>query len=351
MKGFTKMLHDIAITPDVFQYASSDQNGKRELEALWKHFEENVLIANLQNGEWARHIGNLELSPAVKDQVLCQLKKFHSSHRMFDCPPSHSDSSKTVDWFLESIRLIKQGMIHAVVTCESTRLEKNISHHNIIDFPVNTGDYYIDRIKKTQQANLTKKLSNMQDVLEPFLRHARIVKMIDPYIVSGKQKAISSEPQINDYRRNRHRNIIDLIANLLGHYAGRRTPGRIEIYTSINKSDAKKRREEMEKDIVQYREEWEAFLSVLSQKYYTHNISITLLDKDNYDHYLHDRYILTDQAGIMLPAGIEEQETKEENWVLLQEDKWRSEYQKYTSKIPFRIEKQISFALKPATRT
>lgn len=107
----------------------------------------------------------------------------------------------------------------------------------------------------------------------------------------------------------------------------------------------------MEKGIVQYREEWEAFLSVLSQKYYTHDISITLLDKDNYDHYLHDRYILTDQAGIMLPAGIEEQETKEENWVLLQEDKWRSEYQKYTSKIPFRIDKQISFALKPATRT
>ncbi|MBI3175244.1 MAG: hypothetical protein HYZ25_16075 [Chloroflexi bacterium] len=339
------MLFDIAITPDVFEYVNLHSGEERELENLWAYLGDNVLIANLYGGEWAKFVGKLELKPTIKDKIRHRLIKYHNTHKIFECP-SGEVLNPVDNWFKVALMELKKGAIDAIVTCESTRITNNVSNAAIIDFPIDPRDSFVKRIKDSQQQSVTKEKSRLRAILTPFLRHAKSVKLIDPYIFpydSSEKRGKQTEDE--NEKRNRYKNIIGLIAELLGNYQNYQTPGTIEIFTSVSKNDQKKRKEQIEKDLDLYKSEWETFLIDISRKLYNHNVTIILLSVDQNNQFLHDRYILTELAGISLPAGIEENKTKEEIWTLLQERNWRREYLKYTYRVPYRIEKKISFNL------
>jgi hypothetical protein len=139
---------------------------------------------------------------------------------------------------------------------------------------------------RQQSGTLLKTESALRKDLRPFLRYARQVVLVDPYMTC---------------RNDRFFNTIQHCADLLGKSHGKQVPGRIVIHAGDPEQVGP---EEHREPVEERLNRWEQSLqAVFSQ--WGHSIQVSLWGRRPSGPKPHDRFVITDQCGVSVAGGLD----------------------------------------------
>lgn len=303
-----RLFHEYAITPDVFHgdYISGDKRLEIILSELLKGICDNGMIANLNKDGWFKVIMNDRLptimSPSLKDKLINYLNKLHDRHRLVRHPKStHGDPSTDIEWLKLALESHKRGIkfdgIIASWPVLSTCGEKHEEFLDILSV--------LDSAKwngRRRTLTLASCEPYYRPVLDPILRHAKSLIIVDPYFSPNVQK---------------YKNFLKICIEQMGLRVASTLNGRIYIHTG-DPSDP---------TIMRYPESinerlmaWETCIKGLFPASIPHRIKIFIRKKRPDGKRFHDRFILTDQCCIDIPLGTDTYDESTPNsttWALL----------------------------------
>lgn len=315
------MINTIGILPNVFSLASSDKNRERDLDQIWSLFYSNALLSNFLNGYWTEYIHSMKLSREVREKFLIHMTKLSGLHRIVGVFDDVQRKPKSEDdWMTIAIEALKNQQLDAVIAPTNLRVRFGITSENFIDFPVDPFEYQKNVFQPTHTSLVLRNERGLIDALNPIVRFASSVKVIDPYFncLGGRNE----QPYYDALR---------LVAELL--YKNRfdksvnnRAIKSLEIYTSKDKSGLSK----------PYHKLKPIFIEKLQNLATTYGIKIELIimksipgnsDGSSKRDVPHDRFLLTDQFGFSLSQGLTLDKEKDERsvvWHLLSEESWKA---------------------------
>lgn len=281
------MLYDFAMTPELFEpkfIEQNDPNGTVLVEFL-RGLAENGLLADLNKGQWARQIecNSSNLSLNLRDKVLTCIKVLNDRNRLVRHRKSVTGNpSSNLDWLELIFDSHDQIPFDGIVLSEALMKGSSRKCNEFIEFcEVLDSKPWIDR-KRT--LTLQKSKSDYQTALEPILRYARKLRLIDPFLNSEEVRYLDT---------------ISICSNLLGMRRHNRFD---ECIVEIHSAKKSPRQENFRTD--QIFSNWELKLQELMQTY-RHKYRVYLWENQFDTGKFHDRYILTDQIGISVPWGVD----------------------------------------------
>ena len=300
------MLHEFAITPDIFDIDTLQSDPKLDgaLPFILDKLADHALIANLHSEEWVLRIK--EQLPDKKVKKISEwLKVIKKRNRLVSCSAySRHKPTCAQDW------LDAADEVHQEIELQGILVGKKIYDENKFGgLPLIEA---CDFTEYNQWGNMifsqTVETAEYRKYLEPAIRYAKKVMLIDPFI----------NPYDSDYRE-----LIEFCFDIAGqkrHKAGRHCI--IEIHAG-NPDDKNFRDRQSVADRLS---EWKKYLTWLSneeRKSLDHiNFDVTLWKKweTSASMRLHDRYIITNQCGIGIQYGLRLQHGNTTTWSLMSED-------------------------------
>ena len=282
------LFYEYAITPDVFHadYISSDPRLEIILCELLKGIRENGMIANLNRDGWLKFVVNDRLptikSPSIKDKLMQCLKTLYDQHRLVRHPKSpHGVPSTDLEWLnlaLESHERIKfDGIIAScpIISACGETCGEFLDAASVLDSTQWKG--------RRRTRTLTSCEPYYRPVLDPILRHARSLTIVDPYISPHDQK---------------YKTFLKICIEQMGSRGTSKLSGRIRIHTG-DPNDDRYHLESVNKRLMN----WESCIKSLFPTPIPHKIEIFIRKQKGKGKRFHDRFILTDQCCIDIPLG------------------------------------------------
>mgnify|MGYP001439642880 CR=1 FL=1 len=282
------MLEEFAITPEIFWDDGTYPYLDKLLTFIWKY----GMIADLNDGKALSNgisqlIKNNEVEGLSVDSIIKQLK---NNNRIIDCPPS-GDPQNPGEWLDLAISSPKKTEFFGVIASGETLKSRNLTSDPFyISFPEGIkfgGNQNWQFFTESESVQIIKSIKCYQNTLAPILRNAKKIHFIDPYFNCWEQRYI---------------NTINIIHQLLN--ANSQTQKKIFIHAGYDgeKNWFPGSRTSFKKGITMWRDKVDDLA-----KSSTHKFSIVIWKIKPYPNNtrFHDRYILTDQCGIIVPYGFD----------------------------------------------
>ena len=299
------MLKEFCITPQVFD-AKNLSSYYPYLKILLEIIESSGYIIDLNNGAWARAtrniINNSQQNENQKNKLNSIYDFLKDRHRIVGHPKGSISPNTEEDWLsvIEELNNLRElNVVLATKKYKSTTLTlEQLEDINISEsFGITGSEHYVKSAKE------------LKIIFLPLLSYAKKVTIIDPYFNI-------SIPRFKD--------TLYLIAQTFKEKRGTRTSGgtitiNLSIKVFIKKYDNQDSKEELDKIISQrindsYHKKWKKIIEDIYIKY-QHSVKIYVWDRKEEDTLkMHDRYIITDQAGISSAAGTDKDEYQLSEW-------------------------------------
>lgn len=325
------MLYEFAMTPELFDssVANTDNRYGIIMGQLLEGLVENGLLANFHKDRWSKHVEEkMEmLSPMLKDQILTYLILLDKRNRLVRHPKRIAGTPKNDHEWLDLI-LKSHGRIqfHAIVLSKTLMDSCGRDCNSFVEF---FGSLNSEQWKNSRRKTLTvtKSVNEYRAALEPVLRYARSLRLIDPYLNAEESRYFDTISICSELRGNRGNEIP-------------RLPGHIEIHAE--KKNQKPRDKTAEYDLNLWKEKLEPLI-----KEHKHTFRVFLWESREGREKMHDRFILTDQCGISTPGGLDCPRYSHANstdWSLLDQAVRNKRWDDYDPEMsPFRLIKSREF--------
>lgn len=302
-----RLFYEYAITPDVFHgdFIGADIRLEIILSELLKGICDNGMIANLNKDSWFKVIIKDRLpsimSPGFKDKLVRYLSILQDRHRLVRHPKStHGNPSTDIEWLKLALEAHKQIKFDGIIASSpilancGEACKEFVDIMNVLDSSLWTGR------RRTLTLNACEPY--YRPVLDPILRHAKSLIIVDPYFSPHDQK---------------FKNFLNICIEQMGQRGASKLPGRIQIHTGDPNADSYH-----SESIDERLNAWEKCMKELSLESIPHRIKILMRKKrdDRNGKKFHDRFILTDQCCIDIPLGTDtyyESTPNSTTWALL----------------------------------
>lgn len=288
------MIRQYAITPDAFEAAViKDMTPPGVvLTQVLRGLCEHGLLANLHGAEWIREVNRQKTDPAMPpdawNKVEACLKRLTDMNRLVLHPKSsRGDGDEEFRWLksaLERQVATSEPCFDAVFASDVVLGCSDITDKALV--PLSKALECPQWESRQQSGSLLKTESALRKALQPFLRYARQVVLVDPYMTC---------------RNDRFFNTVQHCADLLGKAHGTQVPGRIIVHAADPEVVGP---EDHREPVAERLNRWEQSLQpVVSQ--WGHSIQISLWGKKPGGPKPHDRFVITDQCGVSVAGGLD----------------------------------------------
>ena len=280
------MLYDFSCTPQVFSEKTLDSSESHFhfLVMFLQGILSNGMLADLNNGDWRKAVlQNInQLNTRHKDLISTLFKSIKDQNLIVGHPKASIKANTEDEWIdVADISNQKKPFFSIVSTDDitnkkSTLEEVLLSQHWMNDRSRNS---YVQQDKTT-----------MREQLGEILGYARIVRLIDPYFSMRKNYQIT----------------LNIVADLLRKQRGNRQKGTIEIHIKYEAGKT---------DSADFIREWERLSREIFREY-GHICSLSQWEDINKQ--WHDRWIITDQVGVQVGAGLDIRSHGKSTWTKLE---------------------------------
>jgi hypothetical protein len=307
------MLKDVCISPAVFENLSNTDYSWMELANALQILavsNSGYLVA-VQNKQWLKqvydHLNHLD--PKIKDKIGKHLGLLKDRKLIVGQPilqdaqcNSLEDWSNTIHT-LHSIRPFC-AVIDPLYSDNSDSAVTNIEDINSIQ-----------RLSYDGSIAMVKTEKNLTRLLTPFLSYAKKLTIVDPYFNLTKE---------------RYSKTLEICSELLRERRNDRDNGQIHIHAKWQ-------------DLTNYQiEQLRKSFHGLSSKQ-PHRLTFSLWDDSESSIKMHDRYLLTDQAGLVAAAGVDVDARQQSEWSLKQYTELNTILMQYDpNSSPFELKLKIS---------
>lgn len=275
------MLKEICITPQVFE-----EKQLVTMSASWKDLK-NLLesiygggyIVGLNNDEWVKSVRgkiNLISDQKVKDILNNLISNLKDRKRIVGHPKSEVHPNAEIEWLAIAENLNRLHEFNFILATQ--QYFENVTSIEQLEF-ININE----KFGITGSRHSIKTDEELKKIFLPFLAYARKVTIIDPYF---------------DISEKRYKVTLNLIANYFKNKRGIIEPGEIYIHCSSK---------------IETKESWKNLIADIYEKY-KHIVKINVWDRKIDAIKLHDRYIITDQAGLVSGAGTDKDDYQQSEW-------------------------------------
>jgi predicted phosphatase len=274
------MLKEICITPQVFDNQHIDDSNYKDIKNLLETIENSGYILGLNNQDWIKttlqNINGIQ-SSKIKDRFSSIFKLLKDRNRIVGHPKGEIKPIDEEDWLKIAQELHQLRKFHTILATKS--YESEILSTEALD-DINLSE----RFGITGSQHYIKTDEELKKIFLPILAYAKKVTIIDPYF---------------DISKKRYKASLELVAQCFKERRGCREKGSITINCS-SKIEVKK-------------EDWKKIISDIFRKYgHITTINIWKRKEDNIK--LHERYIITNQAGIVSGAGTDKDNFQQSEW-------------------------------------
>lgn len=318
------MLYEFAMTPDLFDasLAKTDGSAGTILVELLRGIAENGLLANLHKDRWLRHVTEkrmTSLPPALRDKVFACFSVLHDRHRLVRHPKCIAgDPDSDEEWLTLAFESHDRIPFHAIILSQLLIDSCGRACDALVEF-LGSLDSAQWNARRKRTLSLTKSNADYRSALSALLRHARSLALIDPWLNS---------------QESRYFDTVAICANVLGQRGYERLRGRIDIHVEAGKQKPYGR------TVPDHFAAWEQRLRPLITSN-GHRFRVFLWESLPGSETMHDRFILTDQCGISVPAGLDCRSHSHANstdWSLLDEDVRQRRWNEYDPPVsPFKL--------------
>jgi hypothetical protein len=228
------------------------------------------------------------------------------------------------DWYSWGRKVASTYELYALVVPSRNRpsYQENIP---IIDFPMMPSQDLLLQLKTSKCKLIPTNEEDLERTLKPILEYARVLRIIDPYVNTAPWS----------------KNSIEIASKLLGHGLKKEQDYKctLEIFSSEGKSRLNKHQA---RDAGELKKVWAPIWEIV--KSYNHSFRVVIFGKEPGQKELHDRFILTDQCGIMLSTGFScDKPVHPQVWILLPESSYRTIANVFTTTPSYPISGQTQY--------
>lgn len=302
------------MTPDLFDASVHDGNEANGvvLHQILRGLADNGMLANLHKDGLVKHIHKdriPSLSPALRDKVLTCLNHLDDRHRLVRHPKRiDGDPASDLDWLQLALGSHQTIPFHAIVSSRDLMDQCDEQCPAFVDFPVCLDSQQWDSRRRT--LTLSKTDADYRSALSCILRHAKTASLVDPYL---------------NCQESRYMDTVALCAETMGQRVNERLKGRIHVHAEM------KHQKPYGKTEKEYLDGWEAKLKPIVAKE-GHRFKIHLWESLPGSESMHDRYLLTDQCGVIVPGGLDcrtHTHANKTTWSLMDDEDRRAALQDY----------------------
>jgi len=277
------MLKDIFISPQVFTEPTINQDSWKDI----KHLLENILnsgyVIGLKRKRWIKETNSniSKLEPKIKDHLMALIKILKDRERIVDHPTAEIDFGNESDWLKLVLKLHEKRCLHSIFSTHSQ--ESMLSPECLEDMNISV-EY---GISGSQTFLLSSE--NIKKILTPFLSYAKKLTIIDPYFYIHKKESQES---------------LRIIAKMLSERRGEKQPGSIVVNCRFTDRD---------RDEAFPIPKWQSIIENIS-KDSGQTIEINCWEQQSYSIRMHDRYLITNQSGLVSAAGTNVHDFQQSEW-------------------------------------
>jgi len=300
-----RLFHEYAIIPDVFRgdYISSDKRLEIILIELLKGIRDNGMIANLNKDGWLKFIENDRLptmSLSFKNKLLPYLNSLHARNRLVRHPKSTmGEPSTDIEWLKLALESHDRIKFDGIIASEAVIADYGVTCAEFIDVLTILDSTKWNERRRTLTLHACEPY--YRPVLDPILRHAKSLKIVDPYFSPHDQK---------------YKNFLKICIEQMGNRGTSILNGRIQIHTGDPTNPDNYCPESVDARLMA----WETCIKGFFPISIPHKIQIFIRKKKDDGRRFHDRFILTDQCCISIPMGTDTYRDSTPNsttWTLL----------------------------------
>lgn len=277
------MLKEICIMPEVFDNDHMDASNWKDVKQLLELIQHSGYILGLNNKDWINTtLTNIsKLEPKLKDRFFNIFDTLKDRKRIVGHPKSSINPVNENDWLLIAEELNTIREFYAILATET-------SGKNILNMEQLEDMNISEKFGLTGSMHYLKTEDELEKIFLPLLSYAKKVTIIDPYF------NISSK---------RYQDTIKYIAKAFMERRGNKGNGSIIIHCSSKILDN-----------VNFGSWQNSIKSIFKE--FGHIITINVWDRRTDSIKLHERYILTDQGGIVSGAGTDKDDYQQSEWTI-----------------------------------
>lgn len=298
------MLKEICITPHVFDHGHINTGSWKDLNNFLQILSISGYILGLNNKEWARAVYDkiIQLEPKVKDKLSNTLSTLQDRDRIAGHPKNDTLPSgvQEDDWFKVALELNDIRKFYRIIATQAYAGKAvSIAQLEDINIPEEFGF--------TGSTQILKTADNLHELLLPFLSYSKKVTIIDPYFYLHKPEYLKT---------------LNIVAKCFRERRGKKESGRIIIHCKWDETNS-------EPNV----KEWKNIVNETSKRH-NHRIELFAWERRDGSVRLHDRYIITNQSGLVSAAGTSTDAWQQSEWSIKKYEEINdvlSQYNKNTS--------------------
>ncbi len=281
------MFKEICIMPQVFSSENITDSNWKDVKAMLEALTNSGFIVGLNNKQWTSTVlENInDLPERVRGRFLDVMAILKDRERIVGHPKdAQSTDDSEGSWLQVATNLNALRPFYKIIATES--------HHGQVLSVGELEDINIsDTFGITGSHHYLKTKENLTHVLRPFLSYAKKLTIIDPYLY---------------LHRRRNQDSLRIIAEEFRYRRGEREAGKIVIHC---KWEDRPTQIQTKDDVGK----WRAFLQDFSKKS-VHEIEINAWKTVSNAQKLHDRYLITNQGGLVSAAGTDKDDLQQSEW-------------------------------------
>ena len=276
------MFKEICMSPQIFKEDQLVNENKRwkDVKSLLEGIYLSGHIIGINNNDWVKNVRaeiNQINDQRVKDLFNGLISDLKDRNRISGHPKGDISPNDENEW-IEIAETIND--IYEVDSILATKhFYKNVTSIEDLEYMNITKKFSL-----TGSKHFVKNEDELKKIFIPLLSYARKVTVIDPYF---------------DITVQRYRNTLNIITEYFKNKRGIKSGnGTINIHTSSK---------------ITIHEGWRKVIQKIEQEF-GHTINIYVWDRKIDSIKLHDRYIITDQTGIVSAAGTDKDDYQQSEW-------------------------------------
>jgi len=307
------MLKEICITPHVFDREHIDSSNWKEINRLLEVLSNSGFILGINNKDWTRAVFDKisHLEPKVKDKLSAALSMLKDRDRIAGHPKDDVFSGTGEDaWFDIAKGLNDIRDFYRIIATQPYD-GKAITTAQLEDMNI------YQEFGLTGSTQVLKTAKNLHHLLLPFLSYAKKVTIIDPYFHLDRPKYLET---------------LNIVAKCFRERRGQKERGRMLIHCR------------WDEDKSGYVEKWQKAIDKMSSVY-GHSLELYAWEGIDYAIKLHDRYIITNQCGLVSAAGTDTDDRQQSEWSIKdygELNKVLSQYNENSS--PFKLKCKVTIS-------
>jgi hypothetical protein len=276
------MLKEVFISPQVFTEPTINRYSLKDVKFLLENLKMSGYLVGIGKHKWRRDVRSRisRLDKSFQDKLNNLITILHKRNRIVDFPIQDNTISDESEWLELVLQLHEQRNLYSIFATHSGKNILSLESLDDVDIPEEYGLSGSKRIKLSE--------NNMGEILLPFLSYAKKLTIVDPFFYVNNQNTKTS---------------LELIASMLGERRGNQLKGSIDIHCRWDWNAKPKPN----------RREWPKIIKKIHDDY-GHSICIKTWEQQPGDIRIHDRYLITNQGGLVSAAGTSIDAFKNSEW-------------------------------------